>query len=373
MKKERRQHLMGLGVLILLAVVVLVALFGFRVRKVTVSGNSHHSSEEIADDLTTNFLSENTLYLLWTYKNGEIPSSMPYLDSIKIKMKSPVSISVQVKEKPLAGYLEDGDYIYFDADGIVLEITDKKYSDLTLVSGVSLGEVALYQKVPTKSSSQLRTILNLMDLLSYYGLEAREINFGVNSEITVTIRHIECVFGQDEYMEEKVANMNAVLKNISKSTAGILHLENVTGKYEDITFTQTGTVTEEPETEKSTETNSASSDGSTLGGTTTDGGAAAEEQAGGPIEADEVNEYEAQDADIADDGEEADEEEENSAPAGIMVFNSSGQLVYNVRVQDGRVVDVYGNEVPGCSLNEDGYVVDAYMNIIDPATGELMN
>ncbi len=388
MKKERRQHLTGMGILLLLVIVVLIALFGFRVRKVTVVGNSHHSSEEIANDLMTNFLSKNTLYLMWTYKGGEIPSSMPYLDSLKISMKSPFSISVQVKEKPLAGYLIDGDYIYFDEDGVVLEITDKEYSDLglTLVSGISLGEVNLYQKVPTKSSSQLRTLLNLMDLLTYYDLQAQEIRFGVNSEITVTIRNIDCIFGQDEYMEEKAANLNAVLKNISKSTTGALHLENVTGKYEDITFTPTGTVTEEPETQESTgeesfeETGSSgSSDEATLVGATTDGSAAV-----GGVSADEQEQEAAEEAGYeeadreeeeyaGEEDKEEDDGEEDSAAADFMVFNSSGQLVYNVRVQDGQVVDSSGNEVPGCYVDEDGYVVDAYMNIIDPESGELMN
>ncbi|MCD7735903.1 MAG: hypothetical protein LUI07_02885, partial [Lachnospiraceae bacterium] len=73
-------------------------------------------------------------------------------------------------------------------------------------------------------------------------------------------------------------------------------------------------------------------------------------------------------ADSSDSGSDDEESE-----VDLMVFNSSGQLVYNVHVRNGVVVDAYGNEVPGCSVNEDGYVVDAYMNIIDPATGDLMN
>ena len=36
---------------------------------------------------------------------------------------------------------------------------------------------------------------------------------------------------------------------------------------------------------------------------------------------------------------------------------------------NGQVVDAYGNPIAGCSLNADGYVVDAYWNVIDPNTG----
>ena len=55
-----------------------------------------------------------------------------------------------------------------------------------------------------------------------------------------------------------------------------------------------------------------------------------------------------------------------------MVFDSSGTLVYNVHVENGTVVDANGNPVSGCSVDSDGYVVDAYMNRFDPDTGELV-
>ena len=60
-------------------------------------------------------------------------------------------------------------------------------------------------------------------------------------------------------------------------------------------------------------------------------------------------------------------------PTGVtfMVFNSSGTLLNDARVVNGQVVDSYGNPIDGCYVNEDGNVVDAYMNVIDPMTGTL--
>ena len=53
-----------------------------------------------------------------------------------------------------------------------------------------------------------------------------------------------------------------------------------------------------------------------------------------------------------------------------MVFDSSGTLVYNVHVENGTVVDANGNPVSGCSVDSDGYVVDAYIRIgFDPTAG----
>ena len=56
-----------------------------------------------------------------------------------------------------------------------------------------------------------------------------------------------------------------------------------------------------------------------------------------------------------------------------MVFDSSGNLVYNVHVENGTVVDANGNPVSGCTVNENGDVVDDYMNVFDGKTGELSN
>ncbi len=383
---KRKRRLIGLGVLIFVVLAALIVLFGFRVHKLSVVGNSHHSAEEIADDLMTNFLTENTLYLLWKYNGEKAPEALPYLDSLRVVMKSPIRIEAEVSEKPLVAYVEDGENVYFDADGIVLEVTRERYENLPLVSGLSLGDVVLYQKLPTESNFQLRTILNLLDLLEYYDLDAEEISLREDGEISMDIRHIEVRLGLDEYLEEKVANLNAVLDNISASTAGILHLENVTGKYEDITFTPTGEVQEE--TEEETEAKAGSGSGEvetvdhdmTLGGTTMDGRASdsgKKEREEAPAQEEEAGEQEDAQEEEAGEQEDAQEKEDSdgdsSVGAGIMVFNSYGQLVYNVYVENGMVVDEYGSEVPGCTVNEEGYVVDAYMNIIDPATGDLMN
>ncbi|MCD7842700.1 MAG: cell division protein FtsQ/DivIB, partial [Lachnospiraceae bacterium] len=286
MRQKRKRRLTNFIILLAAVLVILTVLFVFRVRKVTVSGNSRYSAEEIEEGLITDFLSGSTLYLWWTCRDGDIPDTMPYLASMKVQMTSPFAVRVTVSEKELVGYFDTGSYAYFDEDGIILEITDELYDDIPIITGASLGEVTLYQKAPTESSSQLRTILSLLDLLDYQELTASEIRFAEDSEITVYIGYIEAVLGQDEYLEEKIANLKAILNTMSVSSAGTLHLENVTGKNEDITFTPSDEVIVETETESETRdtadssgteesgTTQAASDTSTLSGATTDGGAA---------------------------------------------------------------------------------------------------
>ena len=56
-----------------------------------------------------------------------------------------------------------------------------------------------------------------------------------------------------------------------------------------------------------------------------------------------------------------------------MAFNQYGTLMYDCYINDaGVVVDGTGAVVEGATVNEDGYAVDAYMNVIDPVTGQLV-
>ncbi|MCD8335922.1 MAG: cell division protein FtsQ/DivIB [Lachnospiraceae bacterium] len=369
MRTRRKRILKNGSLLVLLLILALAGLFVFRVRKVTVSGNSHYSSEQIEEGLLTDFFSKNTLVLWWTYKDGNIPDTMPYLETMKITVNSPFAVTVTVTEKELIGYFDTGSYVYFDDSGVILEITDSVYSDIPVVTGISLGEVTLYQKVPTETSSQLRTILSLLDLLEYQGLSAKEVRFSEESDITVTIGNIDAILGQDEYLEEKVANLRAILDTMTATASGTLHLENVTGKNEDIVFSPSGEIETETETETdllegdgTEETTAADTDTATLGGATTDGGAASGST----------------DDSSGDSGDEGADDSDTSSysvssSADVMAFNSSGQLMHHVSIQNGVVVDSSGNAIDGCYVNEDGNIVDAYQNIIDPVTGDALN
>ena len=362
-RRKQRKKLLRLGIFAVLVLLVAAAVFLFRVRTVDVYGNERHSSEEIAEGLHTDLLSGNTLYLLWKYKDGEVPDTLPFLDSLQLQMKSPSHIEVVVEEKELAGYIDKGEYVYFDKNGIVLQMSEQAFSDIPIITGIGTAEPVLYQKLPTESSAQLRTILSLTQLLTYHELQAQEIRFSENMDITVFIGTIEVSLGQDEYLEEKIANLKAIIDSMDGSERGILHLESFTGSTMNVTFTpsketEPAAVQSETASEEGAGSVDTQSDESTVS-EPTDGAAGTDGET-------------VTDADQAAEPEEPAAEPEDTSSSGqpFMAFDSSGTLRYDVRVVNGQAVDSTGTPVPGCSVNENGYVVDAYMNVIDPATGQ---
>ena len=371
-RTRRKRRLVRGGVLLILLLAVLAVVFLFQAKTVTVYGNTRHTEEEIKEGLMNNILHKNTLYLQWEYRNGRVPDALPFLKSLKVSMKSPTEIEVQVVEKEPVGYLDKGEYVYFDEDGVVLELSDKEDSDYPVITGVEVDDPVLYQKLPMQSSAQLRTILSITQLLKYQELQAKEIRFGENGDITVYVGGVEALLGQDEYLEEKIANLSAILNKMGDEH-GTLHLESFTGKSDLTTFTPSQET--ETETELQTDAGDGTGDGSadTGDGTGTASGTTGDTASGttGDTASGTTGDEAGDSGDSAGDSSQADES--SSSVVIAMVFDSSGNLVYNVHVENGTVVDSNGNPVSGCSVNENGDVVDAYMNVFDGKTGELSN
>lgn len=365
--RRKRRMIRAAAVIVLLAAAV-AAGFVFQVKKVTVYGNERHSSEEISAGLCHDFLTNNTLYLLWRHRDGMIPDELPFLNTLHIQMKSPSSIEVHVTEKKLAGYIDKNGYVYFDEDGTVLEMSDKLHEDIPLITGVSTGEVTLYQKLPTQSSAQLRTILSLTELLAYHKLGASEIRFGDNMEITVFIDGVEVQLGQDEYLEEKIANLSKIIPRL-EGERGSLHLESFTGRNETVSFTPSGSDATQESADGADTDSQDNTAGADPSGDGADGDGASD--ADGTSDPDGASDAGGNTQGEAGVGEEP-ADQEDTGTIYPMVYDSSGTLVYNVHVENGVVVDSNGNPVSGVIVNESGNVQDAYMNQFDPSTGELI-
>ena len=381
--RRRKRRIARIRLIVIAAVLLIAAaavLLGlFRIRKVEVVGSSRYTAEEIQQDLIYDFWTENTLYFAWKYRNAVSELRTPYLDSVQAKILSPGSVQIQVREKTLSGYVQyAGSNVYFDSNGTVLDITQEVYDGIPLVSGVTMEEPTLYQRLPVENTAQLRTMLSITQLLIEADLIPDNISFDENLNISLTIGSVQVELGQDEYLEEKVANLVSIYQEIS-GQSGTLHMEGFTGRNEAITFRQDG---EAEETTQETDENGNPVEPQTQ--ETDENGNPVEPQtqetdeSGNPVETQtqETDENgnpvtgESPADDSAGDTAEDTADEEVTGMAGFMVFDSSGTLRYDARVINGQVVDANGNPIDGCTVNEDGNVVDAYMNVIDPYTGQ---
>lgn len=367
---------MIVGTLLVLSLLVLVVLTVFRIKTFTVVGNERYSANRIENDLCDDFRSGNTLWFSWKYRNITTDPKAPYLSSIQAKLTSPSGVRVIVQEKRLIGYVQyEGNNVYFDLDGTVLEITDEVLEGPALVMGVTMEQPVLYQKLPVTNTAQLRTMLSICRLMVDSGLNPDAIEFDENNNITVTIGSVKVALGQDEYLEEKVSNLVTIYPKVASQT-GTLNMTAFTGRYETVTFS----------TEEETNAPLAESEGTDTASDGTSDETSGADQTADTGDDSGQNEWDnpegnisGQDEGSGDTGEDTGEEGQEEQPDetgqvgldAFMVFDSSGTLRYDAHVVNGQVVDAYGNPIDGCYVNENGNVMDAYWNEIDPHTGTL--
>lgn len=66
------------------------------------------------------------------------------------------------------------------------------------------------------------------------------------------------------------------------------------------------------------------------------------------------------------------EKTDESSGHTFIVIDSDNIMHDDARIVDGKVVDAKGQEIPGCSIREDGKAVDFFGNIVDPKEGQLV-
>ena len=345
MRNKREEYLFRVKLTIagifLLALLIGIVLGVFRIRKVEVTGNTRHSAEEIKNALIYDFQTSNTLFFCWKYRHAEPEPLTPFLNSVQAKMVSPSGVRITVEEKGLVSMVQyNGSNVYIDADGVVMEITDKTYEGVIPANGIMMEQPVLYQKLPVSNTALLRTMLSVSEMLRNTDLTIDSLSFDDNLSITAWLGNIEVLLGQDEYMEEKIANLKTIYPQIAGQT-GTLNMSAFTGKSEMITYTSAASAEPGNGTAEETQAEEGGSDDGTETG---------------------------------QEGEEDEDDEDRknvNGTATFMVFDSSGQLHYDAHVVNGEVVDANGNPIDGCTVDSNGNAVDAYMNVIDPNTGNV--
>lgn len=372
--------------LLVFAALFAVLTFGFRIRTVVIQGNSRYSVSQIQEDLIHDRLTENTLYFSWKYRTAGPSEDAPYLTSVRAQMASPTTVKVTVTESTLTGRVQyNGQNVYFDENGIVQMITSEVYDSIPLITGVTVEEPVLYQKLTLDNAATLRTMLSITQLLIQADFIPDSVTFDESGNMTLRFGAITVSLGQDEYLEEKISNLLQIYPKI-EGRSGTLNMEGFTGKGENITFqedsasetqTESGAAGGEAvagigaDTSGTAETDSQDASGGNAADTPADSTADTPADTSADTTADTT-------ADTAADSSSDDSADENTdgqltAGNGIMAFDSSGNLHYDARIVNGEVVDANGNPIEGCTVNESGHIVDGYWNELDPDTGEKLN
>ncbi len=226
--------------LIVAAVLAALVIFStlFSVEDVVVSGNTRYTDEAIQSMCMESSLSGNTL-LFYLFNRRIDLGDMPYLECVDTEMIDRNTLHLSVTERiPIGRIRINAEDYYFDKDGKVLEIRnvgEEPNGTSILVEGI---EVKPSKPGETMISDQddFLTMLSVLNTLSEkYGLNPDIVRYDEADGMTLVFGSVRVLLGQDLYLEEKVARVDAILPNL-EGMAGTLHLEDYTEGDKDILF-----------------------------------------------------------------------------------------------------------------------------------------
>lgn len=233
-RKKKSHKIYAFFVLFLGCVIMIVAVFLlFYVQKITVKGNEYTTEHEIIEAVRNDRYSVNTLYILGKYAlgKGEVP---PCLQRMKVRMEAPWSLRVTVEEKPIAGYIQNGEkYAYFDKEGLIVFESAALIEGLPYIEGIDVGEIKLYQRLKSDDTRIFEQILEASKEAAKYELSSAKI-VCEGDEICLDIGKIRVCLGKN-VSAEQMAQVPPILEKLGERE-GILHLENYSEMRGTITF-----------------------------------------------------------------------------------------------------------------------------------------
>lgn len=247
LSKKNQLKITGLIVVLLLAGVIFFFTY-YQVDEVQVMGSSHYSEKQIKKMVLRGPMASNSILapIIYTKKNTK---DVPFVEGYTVTRLNRHTICVSVKEKDIVGcipYLDS--YIYFDRNGTFIESATERNEKIPFFDGIKVKHVIYNEELPIKDKMVMNTAVALSTIFQKNDKIPDHIEFSDDGQISLLYGDITVKLGKDEYLEDKMTRVLAILPLISDKK-GILHAENLNDNSKMITLEQ-----EKDETSDSSET-----------------------------------------------------------------------------------------------------------------------
>ena len=247
LSKKNQLKVTGLIAVLLLAGVIFFFTY-YQVDEVQVMGSSHYSEKQIKKMVLRGPMASNSILapIIYTKKNTK---DVPFVEGYTVTRLNRHTICVSVKEKDIVGcipYLDS--YIYFDRNGTFIESSTERNEKIPFFDGIKVKHVIYNEELPIKDKMVMNTAVALSTIFQKNDKIPDHIEFSDDGQISLLYGDITVKLGKDEYLEDKMTRVLAILPLISDKK-GILHAENVNDNSKMITLEQ-----ETDETTDSSET-----------------------------------------------------------------------------------------------------------------------
>ncbi len=228
-----------LRVLLVVIVVSVIALAvinsSYKLKNVKVSGTDHYTDQQMEEIVTGGKKISNTLFFLLNNRINP-PGDVTFIDKIDVSYVNRNTISITAYEKAMAGCIKTGDkYAYFDGDGIVLEISDKKLDDVPCIEGLTSDSVEQGKKLAVGDNSFFQEVLTMTQLIYKNNIQIDKITYDDKQNLILHKDGIKIKIGNADNLESKFMNLENILSTL-KGKKGTLDMSNYSASDGSVIF-----------------------------------------------------------------------------------------------------------------------------------------
>ena len=204
---------------------LVILILNVKIKNVDIVGNEKVSDVEIARHIFENNYDNISLIFYFKDKFGS-KKKIPLVSKYDVEWLTPFSIIIRVTENPIIGFIRrDIKNVYFDKNGNICEVSDKRKDGVIEVIGVSFRNYEVGDKIDLYNEKLLNAILNISSFIREKKLPAELIEIKSEEDIHVYLGNIEVKMGNIKNMEIKLQTLNDVYPKIVE-LSGVLDLSD---------------------------------------------------------------------------------------------------------------------------------------------------
>lgn len=182
---------------------------------VTIIGNGQrYTKEEIRDYVLDEWFEEYYLLIDWYYKYRDV-EPLPYLEKIQVEVVEGKVQLTAYEKLPIGCIFEMENYLYFDADGVIVSSKKENVENLPVITGLEYESVALYQVFETKNADMYEVVMSLVRQMEKHSLSVEEIHFNKDSSVVLWCDGHRISLGQREVYDVQLSMIRGILDKLA--------------------------------------------------------------------------------------------------------------------------------------------------------------
>lgn len=218
-------------------VYLLLTLKAFNLENVELNETMKYSKEDIVNKAGIEV--GKNIFIEYFTSDKKAVTTLPYVESIKLKLKLPNEIKIDVVERTSKYFAYDKDnnkFFSLSDDGYILEEVDinSKKNDEILLTGVTFDdEVMLGKKINDTDLSKIEIYIKIEKEFKKDEISGKitKVSFE-NSLTTITINDkLNIIFPNDTDLEYKMVFLKTILKSIAEDSVGVIDMTKTRPTY----------------------------------------------------------------------------------------------------------------------------------------------